>query len=65
MTTVKLTVDPHQTPEEEARLVARVAAAVAESTGADVVNFELERSEHVTVPGGVGERMARGARWSA
>jgi hypothetical protein len=65
MTTVKLTVDPHQTPEEEAQLVARVAAAVAESTGAEVVSFELERSEHVRVSGGVGERMARGARWSA
>lgn len=65
MTTVKLTVDPHQTPEEEAQLVARVAAAVAESTGSDVVNFELEKSENVQVAGGVGERMSRGARWSS
>ena len=65
MTNVKLTVDPHQTPEEEAQLVARVAAAVAESTGAQVVNFELEHSEHVHVTGGVADRMSRGARWSA
>lgn len=65
MTTVKLTVDPNQTPEEEARLVARVAAAVAESTGDDLVAFELERSERMQVAGGVADRMSRGARWSA
>lgn len=65
MTNVKLTVDPNQTPEEEARLVARVAAAVAESTGAEVISFELEHSEHVQVAGGVADRMSRGARWSA
>lgn len=65
MTTVKLTVDPHQTPEEEAQLVARVAAAIAESTGDNVVRFELEHSEDVHVTRGVGDRMGRGARWSA
>lgn len=63
MTVVKLSVDPTQTPEEEARLVARVAAAVAEDTGDETVTFELTRSEQVSVPGPVGERMSRGSRW--
>ncbi|HUH08065.1 MAG TPA: hypothetical protein VML96_09690 [Egibacteraceae bacterium] len=65
MTTVKLHVDPQQTPEEEAQLVARVAAAVADSTGSDTVSFELIKSEKVSVNGSVGERMSRGSRWSA
>lgn len=64
MTKVKLTVDPQQTPEEEAQLVARVAAAVSEATGSDQVSFEVEKTEHVHVNHGVGERMGRGARWS-
>lgn len=63
MTTVKLTVAPDQTPEEEAQLVARVAAAVAESTGEDHVTFELTKSEQVRVEGNVADRMTRGARW--
>ncbi|HWB71306.1 MAG TPA: hypothetical protein VG452_03745 [Egibacteraceae bacterium] len=63
MTTVKLTVAPDQTRQEEAELVARVAAAVAESTGADTVAFELSRSEEVTVTGPVADRMSRGTRW--
>jgi phenylpyruvate tautomerase PptA (4-oxalocrotonate tautomerase family) len=65
MTTIKLNVAPDQTPEEEAELVARVAAAVAESTGSDVVSFELVKSEQVSVSGSVAERMARGGRWNA
>lgn len=65
MTTVKLTVDPQQTPEEEAQLVARVAAAVAESTGEDIVAFELTKGEHVHVNHGVGDRMSRISRWRA
>jgi phenylpyruvate tautomerase PptA (4-oxalocrotonate tautomerase family) len=65
MTTVKLTVAPDQTPEEEAELVARVAAAVAESTGSDTVTFELVKSEQVKVEGTVADRMSKGARWSA
>lgn len=62
-TTVRMTVAPDQTPEEEAALVARVAAAVAESTGDDQVNFELTASEQVRVEGDVADRIARGARW--
>jgi predicted regulator of Ras-like GTPase activity (Roadblock/LC7/MglB family) len=65
MTVVKLKVDPDQTPQEEAELVARVAAAVAESTGESTVRFELEKSEDVQVAGSVAQRMSRGARWGA
>jgi len=65
MTVIKLTVPPDQTPEEEAALVARVAAAVAESTGADTVRFELVKSEQVRVEGTVADRMHTGARWNA
>jgi phenylpyruvate tautomerase PptA (4-oxalocrotonate tautomerase family) len=66
VTTVRLTVDPQQTPREEAELVARVAAAIAESTGEDNVVVELESSEHVRVPGTtVADRMQGSARWSA
>lgn len=64
MTKIQLHVAPDQTPEEEAALVARVASAIAESTGADTVHFELVKSEQVRVEGSVAERMNRGARWS-
>lgn len=64
-TTVRMTVEPDQTPEEEAALVARVAAAVYESTGGDHVNFELTKSEQVRVEGNVADRISRGARWGA
>lgn len=65
MTTIKLTVDPDQTPQQEAELVARVAAAVAESTGDNTVAFELSRPEQVSVSGSVATRMSSAARWSA
>lgn len=65
MTVIKLNVDPQQTPEEEAALVARVAAAVAESTGSQDISFELTKSEKVEVSGNVAERMKGSARWSA
>ena len=65
MTVIKLNVDPQQTPEEEAALVARVAAAVAESTDSDEIRFELTKSERVEVSGNVAERMKGSARWSA
>jgi phenylpyruvate tautomerase PptA (4-oxalocrotonate tautomerase family) len=66
MTVVRLTVDPGQTLREEAELVARVAAAVAESTGADHVTVELESSEDLRVAGtSVADRMQGSARWSA
>jgi hypothetical protein len=65
MKTVKLTVPHDQTPQEEAVLVARAAAAVAEDTGADTVGFELTRSEQMRVEGAVGHRLTAGARWHA
>jgi phenylpyruvate tautomerase PptA (4-oxalocrotonate tautomerase family) len=65
MTVVKLNVDPQQTPQEEAELVARVAAAMAEATGADEIRFELVKSESVEVSGTVAERMGAAARWTA
>lgn len=65
MTTIKLHVAPDQTPEEEAQLVARVAAAVAESTGDDTVSFEIVKSEQVQVSGSLADRMQGSARWSA
>jgi len=66
MTVVRVTVDPGQTLREEAELVARVAAAVAETTGADNLTIELERSEDLHVAGtSVADRMQGSARWSA
>ena len=63
MTVVKLKVDPTQTPEEEAQLVNRIAQAVVEDTGDQEVEVKLTRSEQMSVPGPVGERMSLGARW--
>ncbi|MDP8978184.1 MAG: hypothetical protein M3N17_06350 [Actinomycetota bacterium] len=64
MTTVRIQIDPQQTPEEEMRLVARVAAAVAETTGEETVAFELQSTEHVVVTGSVADRMHSSSRWS-
>jgi hypothetical protein len=63
MTTVRLTVNPHQTPQEEAELVARLAAAITESTGEDTLAFELEASGQLPGDDWV-ERMQHTARWS-
>jgi phenylpyruvate tautomerase PptA (4-oxalocrotonate tautomerase family) len=66
MPTIRLTVDPQQTPQEEAELVARVAAAIAESTGESEVVVELETSERLHVAGTtVAHRMQGSARWTA
>ena len=65
MTVIKLNVDPQQTPQEEAELVARVAAAMAEATGSEEISFELVKSENVEVSGTVAERMGNSARWTA
>lgn len=65
--TVRVTVDPQQTPREEAELVARIAAAiVAESVDAETLAFELRTGDSVEVPGTtVADRMQGTARWSA
>ncbi len=47
MSTIRLNVPPDQTPEEEAALVADVAAAYADSTGSPDVAVEVTRSEEV------------------
>jgi hypothetical protein len=47
MSVIKLNVPPDHTPEEEAELVAQVAASFEESTGSKDVTVEVERSEEV------------------
>jgi hypothetical protein len=47
MSVIRLKVPPDQTPEEEAALVADVAASFEESTGSSDVTVEVERSEEV------------------
>lgn len=47
MTVIKLNVPPDHTPEEEAELVARVAASYEDSTGSRDVTVEVNRSEEV------------------
>jgi hypothetical protein len=44
---IRLNVPPDQTPEEEAALVADVAAAYTDSTGSSDVHVEVTRSEEV------------------
>lgn len=61
MTVIKVTVPPDHTPEQEAQLVADVAASYLDSTGSADVHVELERSEEVdyrSVPA------AASSRWS-
>ena len=43
MTVIKVTVPPDHTPEQEAQLVADVAASYLDSTGSDDVHVELEQ----------------------
>lgn len=65
MTTIKLNVPPDQTPEEEAALVARVAQAITESTGAeDEITFELSKPEDVDYQA-VSSRTEMSSRWNA
>ena len=47
MSVIRLKVPPDHTPEEEAALVAEVAASYEESTGSRDVTVEVERSEEV------------------
>jgi phenylpyruvate tautomerase PptA (4-oxalocrotonate tautomerase family) len=44
---IRLNVPPDHTPDEEAQLVADVAASYVESTGSDEVTVEVTRSEEV------------------
>ena len=47
MTVIRVNVPPEHTPEEEAKLVADVAAAYTESTGSGEVTVEVQRPEEV------------------
>jgi phenylpyruvate tautomerase PptA (4-oxalocrotonate tautomerase family) len=47
MTVIRVNVPPEHTPEEEAALVADVAAAYTESTGSEDVTVEVNRPEEV------------------
>jgi phenylpyruvate tautomerase PptA (4-oxalocrotonate tautomerase family) len=47
VTVIRVNVPPDQTPEEEAELVARVAASYEESTGSSDVTVEVHRTEEV------------------
>lgn len=62
---VRLHVPPEHTPEEEAALVAQVAAAIADSTGPDSAQVEVVKGEEVNVAGDVAHRMHQGTRWGS
>jgi hypothetical protein len=62
MTTIKLNVPPDHTPEEEAALVARVAASYQESTGRSDVKVEVNRTENVDYQA-VSDRTHQSSRW--
>lgn len=47
MNVIRVNVPPDHTPEEEAALVAEVAASYTESTGSDDVTVEVNRSEEL------------------
>lgn len=47
MSVIRIKVPPDQTPEEEAALVAEVAASFEESTGSRDVDVQVERSEEL------------------
>ncbi len=61
MSVIRVNVPPDHTPEEEAKLVADVAAAFVESTGSDDVTVEVNRPQEVdfrTVQAGSASRWA-------
>jgi phenylpyruvate tautomerase PptA (4-oxalocrotonate tautomerase family) len=47
MNVIRVNIPPDHTPEEEAALVAEVAASYADSTGHDDVTVEVTRPEEV------------------
>ena len=61
MNVIRLEVPPDQTPAEEAAYVAEVADSYEESTGADDVTVEVERSEEVDFSS---LRAQASSRWS-
>jgi len=64
-TKITLNVPPDQTPEEEARLVAEVAAAImASGEGVDKIEFELRKPEETDYQA-VSPRTHRSSRWNS
>ncbi len=63
MTTIRLNVPPDHTPEEEAELVARVAASYTESTGETDVNVEINKPDEVDYQA-VSDRTQVSSRWA-
>jgi acetylornithine deacetylase/succinyl-diaminopimelate desuccinylase-like protein len=62
--TIRLTVPPDRTPEEEEELVAAVAQAIAESTSEEVeVELELQESEEVSYQA-MSRRTGASDRWN-
>ncbi len=61
MNVIRLKVPPDHTPEEEAALVAEVAASYEESTGSDDVTVEVERTEELDFNS---LRAQNSSRWS-
>lgn len=59
MAVIKVNVPPDKTPEEEAELVAAVAASYEESTGSSDVTVEVERPEEVDYRAVPTERTSR------
>lgn len=65
MPKIKLNIPPDQTPQEEAELVARVAASIIETHGEDAdIEFELTSPEEVDYRA-VGQRTEQSSRWNA
>ncbi|TVR36664.1 MAG: hypothetical protein EA388_03275 [Nitriliruptor sp.] len=61
MNVIRLKVPPDHTPEEEAALVAEVAASYEESTGSADVTVEVERTEELDFNS---LRAQNASRWS-
>lgn len=59
MAVIRVNVPPDQTPEEEAELVAAIAASYEESTGSRDVTVEVERPEEVDYRSVPTERTSR------
>jgi len=65
MTTIRVSVPPDKTPEEEAALVAMVASAYEEMHGpGGEVTVEIDRPEEVEMKG-VADRAHVSKRWSS
>lgn len=62
MTVIKLNMPPDKTPQEEADLVAAVAASYQESTGRDDVTVQVDRPEEVDYKA-VSDRTSVSSRW--